>query len=341
MRDITLGSTGITTRQNAFGALPIQRVSTEEAVKILRKAYDGGMTFFDTARAYTDSEEKMGIAFEGMRDKIYIASKTQAENGDDLKKDLETTLNNLKTDHLDLYQLHCAPKCHRPGDGSGLYDAALWAKEQGMIRHIGITAHKIGVAEEAAASGLYETLQYPFNYLATDRDVALVNLCKEKNVGFIAMKAISGGLLTNSKACMAYIAQFDNVLPIWGVQRENELDEWLSFFDNTPEMDEELSAIIEADRKELIGGFCRGCGYCMPCTVDITINQCARISQMIRRSPSAPWLGEYWQNEMNKINDCIDCGSCMSRCPYELDIPTLLRKNLADYKEILAGKDIG
>ncbi len=338
MKEVTLGSTGITVKQNAFGALPIQRITTEEAVFLLRRAYDGGMRFFDTARAYTDSEEKMGLAFEGMREKIYIASKSGASTGDELKKDLETTLANLKTDYLDIYQLHCAPKCYKPGDGTGLYEACLEAKEQGKIRHIGITAHKIGVAEEAVESGLYETLQYPFNYLATERDIALVNRCLEKNVGFIAMKAISGGLLTNSKACMAYISQFDNVLPIWGVQRENELDEWLAFFEEIPALEGELKEQIEADRKELIGNFCRGCGYCMPCTVDIEINQCARISQMIRRAPSAPWLSEKWQREMDKIRDCIDCGACMSRCPYELDIPTLLRKNLEDYREILAGR---
>lgn len=337
MKTITLGRTGITTPQNAFGALPIQRVEKAEAVKLLRKAYDGGMTYFDTARAYTDSEEKMGAAFEGMRDKIFIATKTHAQDAKTFWEHLETSLTNLKTDHLDLYQLHCVPKCYKPDDGSGLYEAMLKAKEQGKILHIGITAHKIGVAEEIVESGLYETLQFPFSYLATDRDIALVKKCEEAGMGFIAMKGLSGGLLTNSKACMAFMSQYP-ALPIWGIQRDAELDEWLSFFEEEVVMTEELKAVIDKDRAELLGDFCRGCGYCSPCTVDIQINTCARMSQLIRRAPSATWMSEKWQAEMMKIEDCVECGECKTRCPYELDIPNLLRKNLADYKEILAGK---
>ncbi len=337
MRTIRLGSTGIETPQNAFGALPVQRVSTEDAVKLLRRAYDGGMTFFDTARAYTDSEEKVGLAFEGMRDKVYIATKTAAKTPEQLREDLDTSLRLLKTDHIDIYQLHCVPVCYRPGDGTGMYEAMEEAKAQGKIRHIGITAHKIGVAEEIVQSGLYETLQYPFSYLASDRDIALVNACREADMGFIAMKGLSGGMLTDSSACMAFMTMYD-VLPIWGIQRESELDEWLSFFSDTPAMTDEIAAFIAKDREELLDEFCRGCGYCMPCTAEITINQCARMSQMIRRAPSAAWLSDYWQKEMMKIDDCTSCGICMTRCPYELKIPELLKKNLADYRDILAGK---
>lgn len=336
MKTIALGKTGIEVPQNAFGALPIQRISDDEAVKLLRMAYDGGMRFFDTARAYTDSEIKVGKAFEGMRDKVYIASKTTATTVEKFWEDLNTTLTNLKTDYLDIYQLHCVAKCYRPGDGSGLYEALVEAKEQGKIRHIGITAHKIGVAEEIVESGLYETLQFPFSYLASDRDIALVQKCKAAGMGFIAMKGLSGGLLTNSRACMEFMSQYD-VLPIWGIQKESELREWLAFMDEDVHYSDEMKTFIEKDRGELLGDFCRGCGYCMPCTVDITINQCARMSQMIRRAPSAAWLSEHWQNEMMKIESCVDCGICMTRCPYELKIPQLLRKNLADYKEILAG----
>ena len=337
MKTITLGQTGITTPQNAFGALPVQRVDMETAVKILRRAYEGGMTFFDTARVYTDSEEKLGAAFEGMRDKIYIASKTMAKTPEKFWEDLNTTLNNLRTDYLDIYQFHCVGQCYAPGDGTGMYEAMLEAKAQGKIRHIGITAHKIGVAEEIVKSGLYETLQFPFSYLATDRDIALVKSCEEAGMGFIAMKGLSGGLLTNSDACMAFMSQY-NVLPIWGVQKMSELEEWLRFFVKEPEMTDEIRDFIENDRKELLGDFCRGCGYCAPCTVGIVINQCARMSQMIRRSTSAAWLSETWQAEMKKIEDCVDCGICKTRCPYELDIPTLLRKNYEDYKGIVDGK---
>ncbi len=337
MKTICLGKTGISVPQNAFGALPIQRVSEEEAVSLLRKAYEGGMRFFDTARAYSDSEVKVGKAFEGMRDKVYISSKTMATTREKFEEDLETTLTNLKTDYIDIYQLHCAARCYTEEDD--LYQCLVEAKKQGRIRHIGITAHKIGVAEDIVKSGLYETLQFPFSYLASERDIALVQSCKEADMGFIAMKGLSGGLLTNSEACMAFMSQYD-VLPIWGIQRQSELDEWLGFFENEVTITKKLKNVIEKDRNELLGEFCRGCGYCMPCTVDITINQCARMSQMIRRAPSQNWLTEHWQNEMMKIDSCVNCYMCKTRCPYELDIPNLLRKNLKDYKEILAGKSV-
>ena len=340
MRNVTLGTTRITVPQNGFGALPLQRDDMDTAVRILRRAYEGGMRYFDTARAYSDSEEKIGAAFGcmGIRDRIYIATKTTAVNADGFWKDLETSLHNLQTDYIDVYQLHMAAKCYAPGDESGLYEAMVSAKEQGMIRHIGITAHKIGVAEEIAESGLYETLQYPFSYLSSDRDIRLVERCRENQVGFIAMKGLAGGLINRSDAAMAFMGEYDNVVPIWGIQKMSELEEWLSYMDETPGMSEEMEAFIQAERKELSGEFCRGCGYCLPCPAGIIINNCARMSLMLRRAPSKTWLSEYWQEEMKKIENCLHCGRCSRHCPYELDTPSLLEKNYEDYKKVLTGE---
>lgn len=338
METVRLGSTGIVTNKNGFGALPIQRISDQEAVYLLQKAYENGINYFDTARWYTDSEHKVGIAFAGMREKVFIATKTGAKCADDFWKDLETSLEQLQTDYIDVYQFHNPAVCPKPGDESGLYEAMLQAKEEGKIRHIGITNHRLAVAKEAIESGLYETLQFPFCYLATEKDIALVEMCKDKDMGFIAMKALSGGLITNSAAAYAYLSQYDNVLPIWGVQRENELDEFLSYIDNPPKMDSEISAFIAHDREELLGEFCRGCGYCMPCPMGIEINNCARMSLLLRRSPSASHLSKEGQEKMMKIEDCIHCNQCKSKCPYGLDTPALLAKNLEDYKNVLAGK---
>ena len=340
MTTVTLGSTGITVNKNGFGALPIQRISKEDAAKLLRKAYDNGINLFDTARAYSDSEEKIGYALSDVRNDIIITSKTMAKNVDDFWKDLETSLTKLKTDHIDVYQFHNPPFCPKPDDQYCLYEAALKAKEQGKILHIGITNHRQSVANEAIDSGLYETLQFPFCYLCSDADIELVKKCKEHNMGFIAMKGLSGGLITNSAAAYAFQAQFDNVVPIWGVQREYELDEFLSHMKNEPVMDGEIKALIEADRKQLYGSFCRACGYCMPCPVGIEINTCARMSLLLRRSPSAGHLSETAQAKMMKIKDCLHCNQCASKCPYGLNTPELLARNLKDYEEILAGKPI-
>lgn len=338
MQQVTLGKTNITVNKNGFGALPIQRISMEDAGALARKAFDAGINFFDTARAYTDSEEKLGEALSDVREQIYIATKTAAGNAEEFWKDLETSLRNLKTDYIDIYQFHNPAVCPKPGDESGLYDAALEAKRQGKIRHIGITNHRLAVAQEAIDSGLYDTLQFPFCYLATDKDIALVEACKKADMGFIAMKALSGGLITNSKAAYAFEAQYDNVLPIWGVQREKELDEFISYIENPPVMTEEIQELIDHDRKELCGEFCRGCGYCMPCPVGIEINNCARMSLLLRRSPSNLQLTEEVQAKMKKIEECLHCGRCKAKCPYGLDTPTLLEKNYEDYRKVLAGE---
>lgn len=340
MKKITLGSTGITTPQNAFGALPVQRTDEKLAIEILNKAYEGGMIFFDTARAYSDSEKKIGLTFadrwDELRDKIYIATKTMARTPEQFWEDLETSLEMLKTDYVDIYQFHCVDQAYAPGDGTGMYECMLKAKEMGKIRHIGITTHKIQVGFDIVNSGLYETIQYPFSYLASDREKELVKAAEDHNMGFIAMKGLSGGLITNSKAAMAFMTQY-NVLPIWGIQRMAELDEWLSFFDNTPSMDDEIQTFIESEQNTLMGEFCRGCGYCSPCPQGIKIFQCARISLMVRRAPSQGWLNENWQNEVKKIENCTGCRACTKKCPYGLDIPNLLKRNYEDYQSILAG----
>ena len=335
MQEVKLGRTGLVVPKNSFGALPIQRVGMAEAVYLLQKAFYNGFTYFDTARAYTDSEKKLGEAFRHTRSRIIISTKTGSSTADGFWRDLETSLEQLGTDYIDIYQFHNPAFCPKPGDESGLYDAALEAKRQGKIRFIGITNHRLAVAREAIESGLYDTLQFPFCYLASDDDLELVRMCAERDMGFIAMKALSGGLITDSAAAYAYIAQFPGVVPIWGVQRESELDEFISYNSAPPSMTAEMQAKIEADRKELVGDFCRSCGYCMPCPAGIQISQVARMSQLLRRSPTEGFLSEYWQAEMKKVENCLNCGACMKKCPYGLNTPELIRKNYEDYKTFL------
>ena len=334
---VVLGKTGLTVNKNGFGALPIQRVSKKEAVYLLQKAFYNGINYFDTARVYSDSEEKLGAAFEYTRERIVISTKTAAQDAAGMRKDLEESLRRLKTDYIDIYQFHNPAFCPKPGDGSGLYEEALKAKEEGKIRHIGITNHRLAVAKEAIDSGLYETLQFPFSYLASDKDLEVVKQCGEAGMGFIAMKGLAGGLIHNSACAYAYMAQpqFAHVAPIWGIQRESELDEFLSYQECPPQPDDLMRAEIEKDREELSGGFCRGCGYCMPCPVGIEINNCARMSLMLRRAPKEGWLSPAWQEKMKRIEDCLHCGQCMKKCPYGLNTPQLLEKNYEDYKTFL------
>ena len=331
MTKIQLGSTGIEIEKNGFGCLPIQRISKEEAARLLRKAVDGGINYFDTARAYSDSEEKLGYAFAGIRDKVVIATKTHAQTGRELREHLEISLRDLNTDYIDVYQFHNPAFVPRPGGEDGLYDAALEAKAQGKIRHIAITNHRLAVAREAIDSGLYALLQFPYSYLSGPQDRELVDSCRAKGMGFVAMKGMAGGLLQNGGAAASWMAQQEGVVPIWGVQHEWELDQFLACVQNTPEITPEYQAMIDRDREELTGNFCRSCGYCMPCPVGIQINQCARMSLMLRRMPAADYLTEYWQGEMKKVEDCLHCGKCASKCPYGLNTPQLLQDNYKEY----------
>lgn len=335
MQRVTLGRTGLTVARNGFGALPVQRVSKKEAVYLLQKAFYNGMDYFDTARWYTDSEEKLGAAFSYTRDKIVISTKTGAQDAEGFWKDLDASLQLLQTDYIDIYQFHNPAFCPKPGDGTGLYEAMEEAKKQGKIRHIGITNHRLAVAKEAVASGLYETLQFPFSYLAGGQELELVEMCKEKDMGFIAMKALAGGLITNSALAYAFMAQFGHVAPIWGIQKEKELDEFLSYQENPPILTAEMEKEMEKEKGELAGDFCRGCGYCLPCPAGIEINNCARMSLLLRRAPQEEYLGGEWQEKMKKIEGCLNCGKCKGKCPYGLDTPSLLKKNYEDYKTFL------
>ena len=331
MQTVRLGKTDLEVSKNGFGALPIQRITKKDAVYLLQKAFYNGINYFDSARWYTDSEEKLGEAFKYTRDKIIISTKTGAQTAEGFWKDLEQSLKLLQTNYIDIYQFHNPAFCPKQGDESGLYDAMLEARRQGKIRFIGITNHRMAVAKEAIESGLYDTLQFPFSYLASEAEAEIMRDCKDRNIGFIAMKALSGGLITDSAMAYAFLAQFEHVAPIWGIQRESELDEFLSYNNNSPCLTDKMNEQIKQDRELLSGEFCRGCGYCMPCPEEIEINNCARMSLLLRRAPKEGYLTEEWQLKMKKIDNCRECGKCKGKCPYGLNTPVLLKKNYEDY----------
>ncbi len=335
MKKLRLGRTELMVTRTAFGALPVQRVGMEDAIKLLRHAYDGGINYFDTANMYSDSEEKLGRALSEVRQDIIISTKSGGKDKAAVTAHIENSLRMLKTDYIDLLQFHNPAVMPDPDDENGPFAAALEAKKKGYVRHIGITNHRVALAEECIKSGLFETMQFPFSYIGSDRELALPALCKEADMGFIAMKGLAGGLLSNAEACAAFMRCYDNVVPIWGIQRESELEQFLELeareeLPITPK----LQAVIDRDRAELTGDFCRSCGYCLPCPADIDIPQAARMNCLIRRAPLAQFMTKGYYQLMHRIDGCIGCRACASRCPYSLDIPNVLKRMLADYDEM-------
>lgn len=336
METIRLGRTELYVTKTAFGALPIQRISKADAVKLVRRAFDAGINYFDTANMYTDSEEKLGEALHDVRQQVVISTKSAGQDKKTVQAHIEQSLRSLRTDYIDLFQFHNPAVLPDINDPDGIFSVVLEAQKKGYIRHIGITNHRLGVAQAAIASGNFETLQFPFCHLATEKDLELVELCKQADMGFIAMKGLSGGLLNNAAACFAFMQQYPTVVPIWGIQHEWELDQWLALAADPPALTPELQAVIDHDRQELAGDFCRSCGYCLPCAAGIDIPQAARMSALLRRAPYKPYLSDQWREKMHQIENCIHCDACKSRCPYGLDTPALLQKMLKDYDEFYA-----
>lgn len=339
MRKIILGKTGLNVTKTAFGALPIQRCSTSEAVKILQKAYEAGINFFDTARAYSDSEQKIGIALSGVRENIIIATKTHATTIDEMKEHIKESLDMLQTDYIDIYQFHNVKNV--PKRGNGMYEYMLRLKEQGTIKHIGATAHTYTVAIEVIESGLYETLQYPIFCLSDDKDIGIGKKCLDANIGVIAMKGMGGGLVDDPDTAFAFYEMHENITTIWGVQAKRELDDFIRLDKAPPILDKSIKKKIDEYKAKLGGDFCRGCGYCMSaCEQSIQIANCARMSLLCGRSVWENFITDEWQSNMEKINDCTSCGKCVKQCPYSLDIPNLLKKNLKEYYEFLESKSL-
>ena len=322
MEKVRLGRTELMVTKTAFGALPIQRISKADAVKLVRRAVDAGINYFDTANMYTDSEEKLGEALEGVREHVVISTKSGGGDKKTVLAHIEQSLRSLRTDYIDLFQFHNPAKLPDIHDPGGPFAAALEMKEKGYIRHIGITNHRLFIAREAIASGNFETLQFPFCYLTTEKELGLVEDCEKADMGYIAMKGLSGGLLNNAEACYAFMQEYPHVVPIWGIQH--------------PRLTPELRAVIEADRKDLAGSFCRSCGYCLPCAAGIDIPQAARMSALLRRSPYQRYMTDAWHEKMHQIESCVHCGACKSRCPYGLDTPNLLVEMLKDYDAFYA-----
>ena len=340
MKRIRLGRTDIIANSLGFGALPLQRTDMREAVALLHRAVEGGVNFFDTARMYSDSETKLGTALHGLRQKVILATKSMGKDARAMEADLAASLAELRTDYLDVYQVHNAQDVPTPGDGTGIYELLERLKQSGVIRAIGLTAHSLDVATRAAASGLYDTIQFPFSLLASDGELALAAACEKADLGFIAMKGLGGGLITNIPAAFCFIARYPNVAPIWGMQSAAELEEFFALEENPPVWDVGMEKAVQAERTALAGTFCRSCGYCLPCPQDIDIPIIARMNRLLRRSPWQTWATPQWREKIERAKSCIQCGDCAGRCPYNLDPAALVAGNITDYEQFMREKGV-
>ena len=335
MEYVILGKTGLKISRVGFGGIPIQKVDGDGAKKLMQAVVDSGINFIDTARAYTVSEELIGEALVGMREKFVIATKSMARTADAMQADIETSLKNLKTDYIDIYQIHNVTMEQLKvvcGEGGAL-EALNQAKADGKIGHIGLTAHSLEVFEYAASLDWVETLMFPYNIVETQGE-EIIKKCKKNNVGFICMKPLAGGALENAGLAMRFIAANDDVTVIIpGMCNETEVEVNVSAVcDKSPLGSDEL-AEIERIRRELGTNFCRRCNYCQPCAAGINISGVFLFGGYLERYGLEDWARARYATLPNKASACIECGACETRCPYNLPIREMLKKYAASFGE--------
>ena len=324
----TLGKTGLLVSCLGFGGIPIQRIDAAGTRVLMEKLVENGINYIDTARGYTVSEQYLGQALEGIRDKFVLATKSMARDKAGMEKDIGISLSNLRTDYIDLYQVHNPSMAQLEqiiGQGGAL-EALQEAKAAGKIGHIGLTAHSLEVFEKALELDWVETVMFPYNIVETHGE-ALIAKCAEKNVGFIVMKPLAGGAIEDATLAMRFVSANPNVsVTIPGMAALSELEQNLAAVnDTTPLSDAEL-AKIDAIRKELGTQFCRRCGYCAPCTVGIIIPNMFVFEGYLERYGLADWAKGRYATQEKTASDCIGCGVCESRCPYNLPIREMLKK---------------
>jgi uncharacterized protein len=340
MRYVTLGRTDLTVSEFGFGCIPIIRFPKDDSVKVLRHAFERGITFFDTANAYRDSEEKIGIAFAGMREKVVLASKTLRRSAEEASAQLENSLRMLRTDYLDLYQLHqiAQEKDWSEVTGpNGALEAVMKAKAAGKVRYVGVTSHNLQMALKMVRSGLFDTIQFPFNLIEEGAKDELLGASQEMGMGFICMKPFGGGVIDNAAVAFKYLRDHSGVIPIPGFESCEQVDEILSIYAKPNEITGQDLGIMENYRSELGKRFCRRCEYCQPCPQGVMITPAMGYPIVASRmSPSV--AVEFCKNPMESVALCTECGACIERCPYELRIPEILKANYALYQKHLKEK---
>ncbi len=334
MDTIRLGSTTIEVPRPGFGGIPIQTPPEEQAVEIVRESLDLGIRFIDTSRMYTCSEERIGKAIEGRRDEVVLATKSTARTAEGIAADLETSLSSLGTGYIDLYQFHNVSTdddLQAVVAPDGPLDVIRRARDNGTVRHIGITSHRLSVALEAVRSGRFETIMIALNFVNTEAARDLLPLARERGVGVIVMKPMAGGMLENPALSFKYLQQFPDVLPLIGISLPGEMPEIIDIIEANEPLTGDEREEMERIRTRLGSGFCRMCNYCQPCPQGIMISAIMYTPVALKKfDPERIFTGQ-WNTYMEKVADCIDCGECETRCPYDLPIRERIRAEAEQY----------
>ena len=342
MRYRILGKTGLEVSEVGFGCIPIIRLSMDEAIRVLRRAQERGITLFDTANVYLDSEEKIGRAFQGLRQQLVLATKSMKRDRQGLEGDLDQSLRLLKTDYLDLFQFHQVSQeadfqaLTTPG---GPVEAALKAQEAGKIRHLGVTSHNLEMAVRLVKTNLFSVVQFPFNFIETAAGSELHPLARERRLGVLAMKPFCGGQVDNARLAFKFLRQFPDVIPLAGCDSVARVDEVVDLYQAENQVTQEDLAAMERYRAELGDRFCRRCEYCQPCPQGVIITPAMLYGIVAHRMGPAKAAG-FSAKFMETVRNCEECGECVDRCPYNLPIPEMLKEYLALYDQHrLEGKE--
>jgi predicted aldo/keto reductase-like oxidoreductase len=338
MKTIRLGKTGLEVSRVGFGGIPIQRLTETEAIRVVQRCLDLGVTFLDTANGYTTSEERIGQAITGRRDQLILATKTPARDRATALEHLELSLKRLRVDVIDLWQFHNVSTFEALDQvlgPDGALEAARQAVQAGKVRHIGITSHSMDVALKAVPLGHFETIQFPFNFVTSEPADSLLPLARRHDLGFIAMKPLAGGMLDDARLCIKYLLQFDGVVPDPGIQRLEEIEEIAAIVAGSWALASEEWQAIERIRAEVGTHFCRRCGYCEPCPQGVRISTVMNLESFWKRMPIERMRDGWIAEAAATARDCIQCGECEDKCPYHLPIRDMIVENIEFYEKAL------
>jgi predicted aldo/keto reductase-like oxidoreductase len=343
LRETVLGRTGLRVKTLGFGGIPIQRVTEEEAIGVVHRCYELGINYYDTARNYTVSEKRIGKALENVRGEVILATKSGSRTGKQMTEDLDASLRNLRTDWIDVYQLHNVSSMEaweRIKAPDGALEALYRAKDEGKIEHMGITSHDPVVLADIVREDIFETIMIPYNYLTPKPEEELLPLCREMSVGTVIMKPFGGGAFSNANTALKFVLSRENVdIAIPGMMTVNEAEENFDVASSSHIISEAELELIERDKAELGSSFCRACNYCQPCPQGIPITFVLRAeSQFLKRMGWRPGTEERIAGAVEKADSCIECGECEARCPYHLPIRQLLAERRASLARLLEAR---